>query len=95
MGFMVFGPQMLIGMYASELCHKRAAATANGFVGWVAYLGAAASGYPMGLVIDYAGWNGAFLVLLGCSLLLLIMLLPLRNVTRAAIETGSKVSLAT
>lgn len=95
MGFMVFGPQMLIGMYASELCHKRAAATANGFVGWVAYLGAAASGYPMGLVIDHTGWNGAFLVLLGCSLLLLIMLLPLRNVKRAAIESDSKISLVT
>ena len=40
MGFAVFGPQMLIGMCASELCHKRAAATANGFVGWIAYIGA-------------------------------------------------------
>lgn len=76
MGFSVFGPQMLVGMYAAELCHKKAAATANGFVGWIAYIGAAVSGYPMGLVIDYAGWEGAFAVLISCSLLLIAFLLP-------------------
>lgn len=86
MGLTVFGPQMLIGIFASEICHKKAAATANGFVGWVAYIGAAVSGYPMGLVIDHAGWSGAFLVLLCCSLFLLLLLLPLWNVTRATVE---------
>jgi sugar phosphate permease len=40
-GFFVFGPQMLIGMAAAELSHKKAAGAATGFVGWVAYLGAA------------------------------------------------------
>lgn len=76
MGFSVFGPQMLVGIYASELCHKKAAATANGFVGWIAYIGAAVAGYPMGLVIDYAGWEGAFTVLICCALLLVAFLLP-------------------
>lgn len=82
MGFSVFGPQMLIGMCAAELCHKKAAATANGFVGWVAYIGAAVAGYPMGLVIDLGGWNGAFLALLGCSLMLILLLLPLWSITK-------------
>lgn len=86
MGFMIFGPQMLIGICASELCHKKAAATANGFVGWVAYIGAAVAGYPMGLVIDHAGWNGAFIVLLVCALVHLVLLLPLWGVTRASVE---------
>jgi MFS transporter, OPA family, sugar phosphate sensor protein UhpC len=86
MGFTVYGPQMLIGICASELCHKKAAATANGFVGWVAYIGAAVSGYPMGLVIDRAGWNGAFVCLLVCSLLCISLLLPLWAVNRATVE---------
>lgn len=86
MGFSVFGPQMLIGMAASELCHKKAAATANGFVGWIAYIGAAVSGYPMGLVIDYTGWNGAFSALITCSFILVALLLPLWGVTRATVE---------
>lgn len=86
MGFTIFGPQMLIGIFASELCHKKAAATANGFVGWIAYIGAAVSGYPIGLVIDSVGWSGAFVVLMGCALLLFLLLLPLWSVTRSTIE---------
>lgn len=82
MGFSVFGPQMLIGMCASEICNKRAAATANGFVGWIAYIGAAVSGYPLGLIIDFAGWNGAFVALFVCSFLLLVFLIPLWEVAR-------------
>lgn len=87
MGFMIFGPQMLIGIFASELSDKRSAATANGFVGWIAYLGAALSGYPLGVVIDQAGWNGAFTTLFACSVILMLMLLPLWGVTR---ETAVK-----
>ncbi|MCE5318783.1 MAG: MFS transporter [Parachlamydia sp.] len=86
LGFTIFGPQLLIGMFASELCPKYAAATANGFVGWIAYIGAAVAGFPMGVVIDKYGWGGAFAVLFGCSLLCLLLLLPLRGVTRATVE---------
>ncbi|MBA3721322.1 MAG: MFS transporter [Parachlamydiaceae bacterium] len=94
MGFAVFGPQMLVGICASELCHKKAAATANGFVGWVAYIGAAVAGYPMGLVIDFAGWSGAFVVLLTCSILFLLLLLPLWGVTRATVEASEQKAYA-
>lgn len=86
MGFSVFGPQMLVGMCASELCDKKAAATANGFVGWIAYVGAAVAGYPIGFVIDRAGWSGAFVVLLICAVLLFLLLLPLWSVTRSSVK---------
>jgi len=86
MGFSAFGPQMLAGLFASEMCHKSAAATANGFVGWVAYIGAAASGYPLGYIIDTAGWNGAFITLMGCAILCILCFLPLWNVSRASIQ---------
>lgn len=86
MGFAVFGPQVLIGIFASEISHKDSAATANGFVGWIAYIGAAVAGYPMGLVIDHAGWTGAFIFLFACSFLFLTLLLPLWNVNRATVE---------
>lgn len=89
MGFTVFGPQMLIGIAASELCHKRSAATANGFVGWIAYIGAAVAGWPMGLVIDNAGWSGAFFFLMGCSGIFLLLLLPMWNVTRETVEANN------
>ena len=43
-GFLVFGPQMMIGIAAAELSHKKAAGAATGFVGWFAYVGATAAG---------------------------------------------------
>lgn len=92
MGFMVFGPQMLIGIAASEMVDKRSAATANGFVGWIAYIGAAVSGYPIGLVIDSAGWSGAFIFLMACAFLLILFLLPMwsgkKQVKTVAQATG-------
>ena len=79
-GFFVFGPQMLIGMAPAELSHKKAAATATGFVGWVAYLGAASAGYPLGKMTQEYGWNGCFVVLAICGVVSILLLLPLWNV---------------
>jgi MFS transporter, OPA family, sugar phosphate sensor protein UhpC len=79
-GFFVYGPQMLIGMAAAELSHKKAAATASGFTGWVAYLGAAVAGYPMGKVAQEYGWSGFFMALFACAALAMLLLLPLWNV---------------
>jgi OPA family sugar phosphate sensor protein UhpC-like MFS transporter len=66
-GFLIFGPQMLIGMQAAELAHKKAAGTANGFVGWFAYIGATAAGYPFGKVAEDYGWSTFFIILLLCA----------------------------
>ncbi len=66
-GFLIFGPQMLIGMAAVELSHKKAAGTSNGFVGWIAYLGAATAGYPISKVAEVWGWYGFFVALGICG----------------------------
>lgn len=79
-GFMIFGPQMLIGMAAAELSHKKAAATSTGFVGCFAYIGAAMAGYPLGKITQELGWNGYFLSLIICCFLSVICLLPLWHV---------------
>ena len=55
-----FRPQMLIGMSASELSPKKAAATASGFAGWFSYIGAASAGYPLGKITQDYGWEGFF-----------------------------------
>lgn len=80
-GFLVFGPQMLIGVAAAELSHKKAAGTATGFIGLVAYLGAASAGYPLGKIIDVFGWDGFFIAVIGCGIIASILLLPLWSVT--------------
>ncbi|MCE5293072.1 MAG: MFS transporter [Chlamydiales bacterium] len=76
-GFLIFGPQMLIGMAASELSHKKAAATASGFTGTWAYAGAAVAGYPLGLIIQSFGWEGFFITLSACGAISSLLLMPL------------------
>jgi len=79
-GFLIFGPQMLIGMAAAELSHKKAAATATGFAGCFAYLGAAAAGGPLGAITNSWGWGGFFVILGICGLVASLLLLPLWSV---------------
>jgi OPA family sugar phosphate sensor protein UhpC-like MFS transporter len=76
-GFLIFGPQMLIGMAAAELSHKKAAGTATGFTGWIAYLGAATAGYPISKIAQVWGWYGFFASLALCGVVSVLLLLPL------------------
>lgn len=79
-GFFVFGPQMLIGIAGAEVSHKKAAGSATGFIGWIAYIGMAASGYPLTVIMEAAGWNG-FLIAMGiCGVLSMLILIPLWSV---------------
>jgi len=78
-GFLVFGPQLLVGLAAAEFVDKKAACTANGFAGCFAYVGAAVTGYPLGKVLDTWGWKGFFITLLVCSAAVFFILLPLWN----------------
>lgn len=77
LGFAIFGPQMMIGMMAAELSHKKAASTSTGFVGTFAYIGAAVAGYPLGKVTQDWGWDGYFLFMLVCCMISVILLLPM------------------
>ncbi|MBI3236412.1 MAG: MFS transporter family glucose-6-phosphate receptor UhpC [Chlamydiales bacterium] len=79
-GFLIFGPQMLVGMAAVELSHKKAAGTANGFTGWIGYLGAAAAGYPISKVAEVWGWEGFFLALAACAVVTVLLLIPFWNI---------------
>ncbi len=79
-GFLIFGPQMLIGIAAAELSHKKAAGTATGFVGWFAYLGAATAGYPIGRITQDYGWYGFFVIMGVCGVIATALLLPLWSV---------------
>lgn len=73
-GFFVFGPYMLIGMAAAELSHKKAAGAATGFVGWFAYLGAAAGVSTFGKIAQDYGWSAFFVSLLVCVLVAFALL---------------------
>ncbi len=83
-GFFLFGPQMLIGLTAAELSHKKAAGTASGFAGWFAYFGAAVAGYPLGKIAQDWGWFGYFFILVACGVITVLMFLPMWNAKAAS-----------
>lgn len=83
-GFLIFGPQMLIGVAAAELAHKKAAGTATGFAGCFAYLGAAAAGYPFGKIAQEFGWSVFLLALCVCGVIAVLILLPMWGVKSRA-----------
>ncbi|MBG5882698.1 MULTISPECIES: MFS transporter family glucose-6-phosphate receptor UhpC [Providencia] len=76
-GFFVFGPQMLVGLAATEYCHKKAAGTVTGYLGLYAYLGAAIAGWPLSQVIANYGWSGMFTLLASAAALMGLLLMPL------------------
>lgn len=79
LGFFLFGPQMMIGLAAAELSHKKAAGTASGFAGSFAYFGSALSGFPLGALSHTHGWNIFFVILAVCSALCIFIFLPMWN----------------
>ncbi len=77
LGFFVFGPQMLIGLAATEHCHKDAAGTVTGFLSLFAYLGAALAGWPLAQVLQHYGWYGFFALLALAATCVGLLLMPL------------------
>jgi phosphoglycerate transporter family protein len=68
-GFLVYGPQVLVGVAAADFASKKAAGMATGLTGTFGYLGAAVSGYGVGKIVDVWGWGGGFTFFI-CSALL-------------------------
>lgn len=74
-GFLIYGPVMLIGLHALELAPKKAAGTAAGFTGLFGYLGGSvAASAIVGYTVDYFGWDGGFAVMIGGSALAVVLL---------------------
>ncbi|MGY8658101.1 MAG: glycerol-3-phosphate transporter [Verrucomicrobiales bacterium] len=73
-GFFVYGPVMLIGLFALDLVPKKAAGTAAGFTGLFGYVGGAVSAnIVIGYAIDRAGWNAGFIIISGACLISIIL----------------------
>jgi len=64
-GFFIYGPQALVGIAASNLATKRAAATATGFTGLFGYASTVVSGWGLGYLVDHFGWSCAIRALIG------------------------------
>lgn len=72
-GFLIYGPVMLIGLQALDYVPKKAAGTAAGLTGLFGYLGGAVmANIIMGLIVDKLGWDSGFLLLTIVSILAML-----------------------
>ncbi len=72
-GFLIYGPIMIIGLHALDLVPKKAAGTAAGFTGLFGYVfGSAIAGTGVGWIADRFGWDGVFLSMVGCCVLTIV-----------------------
>lgn len=72
-GFLIYGPIMLIGLHALDLVPKKAAGTAAGFTGFFGYaFGSAVAGAGVGGIADKWGWGGVFGTMIGCCVLAIV-----------------------
>ena len=78
-GFFLYGPQMLIGLCGAELVGPASVGASEGFLGWVAYLGAANAGVPLSIIVRDYGWNAYFTTLLFACAGALLLLAPMTN----------------
>ncbi len=68
-GFLIYGPIMIIGLHALDLVPKKAAGTAAGFTGFFGYVfGSAIAGTGVGWIADKWGWGGVFVTMVACCL---------------------------
>ncbi|MDR0695809.1 MAG: MFS transporter [Holosporales bacterium] len=67
LGFLIAGPQILIGVAAADFASKKAAATASGFTGTLGYAGTALAGVGTGYLADSYGWYAVFVGIIGSA----------------------------
>ncbi|MDE6857382.1 MAG: MFS transporter, partial [Alistipes sp.] len=75
-GFLIYGPVMLIGVQALDLAPKKAAGTAAGLTGFFGYFFGTAilANIAMGSVVEHFGWDWGFVMLLAaCALAFLFI----------------------
>ena len=69
-GFLIYGPIMMIGLHSLDLVPKKAAGTAAGLTGLFGYVfGSAIAGAGVGWIADRWDWTGVFIAMVACCVL--------------------------
>ncbi len=81
-GFFIYPPVMLLGVFGLDLTSKKAVGTAAGFIGLFGYIGRTVQAKGFGWIVDHYkslyglefGWNLVMYAILGCTLLAILLL---------------------
>lgn len=91
-GFLIYGPVVLVGLQAADSAPKKATGTATGLTGLFGYLGGALfANLAMGIVVDYMGWGGGFmLILAACAMAIILLAMTLKQESEDKAELFSQ-----
>lgn len=79
-GFFLYGPQVLLGVTAFKQATKKAAATAVGLIGLMAYVSVLFTGVGLGWFSDRYGWGHLFILMAGVAVIGCIVIATLWNI---------------
>jgi sugar phosphate permease len=74
MAFFLYIPQMLVAALAMHLGTKRASAAAVGLTGFIGYGSTIITGWGIGSLVETHGWPAAYLLMLICAVITLILM---------------------
>ena len=95
LGFLIYGPVMLIGLHAIDIVPKHVAGTAAGFTGLFGYVGGATcANAAFGYIVHYYGWDGGFILLLASCLTAVLFLSITWNTKSLGAEEESSMALS-
>jgi OPA family glycerol-3-phosphate transporter-like MFS transporter len=91
-GFLIYGPQvLLVGTAPADLARRGTAAAAAGFVNFVGYMGAYSGDLVTGQLVDSHGWRTAVLAWAGFAFAAALFCAPLWNTMAEPAAEGSAV----
>jgi sugar phosphate permease len=92
-GFFLYGPQMLIGLCGAEIVGRKSVGASEGFLGWIAYLGAANAGVPLYMLVQQYGWGAFFVSLLTACAAAIALLAPITG-AQSEVQRAAKAEKA-
>ena len=92
-GFFLYGPQMLIGLCGAEIVGRKSVGASEGFLGWIAYLGAANAGVPLSMLVQQYGWGAFFVSLLTACAAAIALLAPITG-AQSEVQRAAKAEKA-
>lgn len=79
-GFLIYGPQALLGVTAANIATKKAASSAVGLIGFMSYLSTIITGVGFGALADkFGGWDWIFITMGGIAVVGAVLIFSIWN----------------
>lgn len=86
-GFLIYGPQALLGVTAANIATKRAASSAVGLIGLMSYLSTIITGFGFGALADkFGGWGWIFITMGAIAAVGTVLILSVWNLKEGNID---------